>query len=323
MATLLPSIWLGRFDDAMQWEARAAELAAFRSVCDEIDDRMYSSRRPAVINAWCAVCDSVQPMSLSCQFGRIQDGAAYPAWNETAICKSCNLNSRMRALFSFVVHHLRLAPTAKIYLGEQTTRSYGKYKTRFSRLVGSEYLGPDVPPGQERQVQGKTIRHEDLCRLSFADASLDAVVTQGVFEHIADYKKVFAECRRTLIADGGLLIFTVPFDGTPSTQIRATVEPDGTIRHILPPEMHADPLRDGILCFQNFGWDMLDDLRNAGFSEAAGHLYYGPWEGHFGYPRFVFTARTGQPQHERPRAPTWTQRLKRGLAAFRDDSNAR
>ncbi len=61
--------------------------------------------------------------------------------------------------------------------------------------------------------------------------------------------------------------------------------------HRLPPEIHGNPVSDeGSLCFQNFGWDILADLGGVGFSDAKAALYWGPWQGHLGYPFFVFSA---------------------------------
>ena len=65
----------------------------------------------------------------------------------------------------------------------------------------------------------------------------------------------------------------------------------GDVQHILPPEIHGNPVTaGGSLCFQHFGWDMFDELRSAGFSSAVAKLYWGPWQGHIGVPGFLFHA---------------------------------
>jgi hypothetical protein len=87
-------------------------------------------------------------------------------------------------------------------------------------------------------------------------------------------------------------VFTIPFfPEAMHTEPRASVDSDGTVTHLLPPEIHGNPLGDGSLCFRHFGWDVLDDLRDAGFALAAAHAYWGPWQGHLGFPFFVFEAR--------------------------------
>jgi hypothetical protein len=61
---------------------------------------------------------------------------------------------------------------------------------------------------------------------------------------------------------------TVPFGlNDRTTLIRARVDHTGSIEHLLPPVFHNDPLSlGGILCFQVFGWDLLDLLRDLGCS---------------------------------------------------------
>ena len=117
------------------------------------------------------------------------------------------------------------------------------------------------------------------------------MVTQDVFEHIPHYQDAFRETCR-ILAEGGLLVFTIPFFASEAkTRTRATVDVSGAVHHILPPEIHGNPVdKGGSLCFQNFGWDILGTLGECGFSSAAAHLYWGPWQGHLGLPFFVFSA---------------------------------
>jgi predicted SAM-dependent methyltransferase len=53
---------------------------------------------------------------------------------------------------------------------------------------------------------------------------------------------------------GGHLQISIPFTLTAATVTRAVVQPDGTIKHLAPPEYHFDPLdQSGALCFYHFG----------------------------------------------------------------------
>ncbi|QRY80463.1 class I SAM-dependent methyltransferase [Pseudomonas sp. PDNC002] len=293
--SLLPSIWLGAFDCAEQWN-RAREtqqVPTARRLGGAIDDRVLWSRHPMTLDAWCAGCQAVQPIQVDWHFGSVgTDGSVHPAWSETAVCKGCGLNSRMRALLDRV-QHLALAEQTQVFVAESITASYRQLERRFPRLLGSEFLGADHEPGKsywnERYQQ--EIRHEDLTRLSFEDGRFDLVITQDIFEHIPDFVRAFAECRR-ILRSGGHLVFTVPFrPGLAATEVRARFDANGVLEHLLPPEYHGDPIGDGgVLCFQRFGWDMLDRLREVGFAKAQAHLYWGPWQGHFGFPFFVFQA---------------------------------
>jgi hypothetical protein len=290
--SLFPSIWLGQFDSHAAWQSRSHEAGALTGVVDAIDDQLMHSRHPYSMKAWCAVCSSAQPMAVCWRYGEITEtGSLNPSWTETFICPSCGFNSRMRALYALVTDELQIPPTSRIYLAEQITHGYRVYKTRFPNLTGSEYLGDTLAPGQESMYKNTRIRHEDHTRLSFASGSLDVVITQDIFEHIQDYRKAFRESRRVLTANG-CMAFTIPFfSDQRETEDRVRVSPDGTLEHILPPEYHGNPVGKGSLCFHHLGWDVLDDLRDAGFSQAAAHLYWGPWQGHCGLPLFVFSAR--------------------------------
>lgn len=181
----------------------------------------------------------------------------------------------------------------RAYIAEQVTPFYRKLKQILPGLIGSEYMGPGYKSGQRVWDRRNWcwVRHEDLTALSFADKEFDLAITLDVFEHIPNYHKAFAELWRVLSPGGGL-VFTIPFfPDLETTRIRASVRSDGSIVHHLPPEIHGNPVSDeGALCFQNFGWDILSDLKKAGFADARALLYWGPWQGHLGYPFFVFFA---------------------------------
>lgn len=299
---MLPSIWLDEFDSSTAWQSKQTAFSTLARLVDGIDDRMIRSMHPFTIEAWCAACESPQRMKVSWHFsGNNGQGSIHPAWTEIADCESCGLNSRMRALFSFVAENPALPTTAKIYVAERVTAGYRRLKKRFPSLIGSEYLGANAVAGRKQFAKkafakagyngSLLIQHEDLTQLSFPDASFDAVITQDVFEHVPDYESAFGECYRVL-KHGASLIFTIPFfPNLEKTEIRATISADGTLHHLLPPEFHGNPVgEEGSLCFQHFGWDILDSLRKAGFAVAKAHLYWGPWQGHFGLPFFVFCA---------------------------------
>jgi SAM-dependent methyltransferase len=133
-------------------------------------------------------------------------------------------------------------------------------------LAASEYF-EGVAPGATHGG----VRCEDVQHLSYADASFDVVTHTEVFEHIPDDRRAFAECHRVL-RPGGMMLFTVPLHGGERTIERARLS-DGVIEHLHPPVLHGDPLRGGagILAFRDYGRDILERLRNAGFARA--HLH--------------------------------------------------
>ncbi len=294
--SVLPSIWLADFSAKDDFDVFFEQNSAAFAVMNEIDDRMLISRHPFRCRAWCAFCGNATSMGISWHYcGSDGAGSVHPAWTETNTCDRCSLNSRMRAVFDFVVRRSELGPHSRIYLSEAVTPAYSAFNARFPLTVGSEYLGPDHVRGDVAYVEhlGIQVRHEDLTSLSFEDGTFDLVITQDVFEHIPDYSVALANCARVLKPQG-TLVFTIPFSyGQYETQVRATVNQDGSVNHLKPPEFHGNPtMPGGSLCFQNFGWSLLDELKNAGFGNSTAHLYWGPWAGHLGSPFFVFSAVT-------------------------------
>jgi len=90
-----------------------------------------------------------------------------------------------------------------------------------------------------------------------------------VLEHVPFLPLATAEFARVL-RPGGRLFFTAPFRlDSAETIVRASMQPDGSITHHLPPEIHGNPAdpAGGALCYRHFGWDYLDELRNAGFRD--------------------------------------------------------
>jgi SAM-dependent methyltransferase len=138
-----------------------------------------------------------------------------------------------------------------------------RYLRRASRSVQtSEYL-PSVAPGTLHEG----VRCEDVQRLTYPDASFDLVTHTEVLEHVPDDARALVELLRVL-RPGGAMLFTVPMHGGPRTIERARLR-DGAVEHLLEPVHHRDPLRpEGILAFRDYGRDILDRLRAAGFVDA-------------------------------------------------------
>jgi SAM-dependent methyltransferase len=209
-------------------------------------------------------------------------------WRERLVCPVTGLNARMRAACHIL--DIELAPRRDdtIYITEQVTPLFNYLTTQFSNLAGSEYLGDRVPLGQKDE---RGVRNEDLTRLTFPDGSFSCLVSLDCFEHFADHERAFAECRRVLGPGGGLL-WSVPFNRLERNETRARLKEDGTIQHLLEPIYHGDPVRtEGCLCFTHFGWEMLDEVRRVGFSDAYAVLFWSLEFGYLGGEQILFVAR--------------------------------
>lgn len=228
---------------------------------------------------FCFVCDAEVDYHTDFSFAFQQsDGSMVPNWRERMVCPQCRLNNRMRA--SIHLFHLLCAPTSEscFYLTEQTTPLFSWFKQNYADVAGSEFLGDSIALGAHNSAG---IRNENLTELTFAEEQFDAILSFDVFEHIPEYLQALQNCLCCL-KTGGSLFFSVPFD-LQATQhhVRAEIDSNGKINHLLPPEYHGDPLSDdGCLCYYHFGWELLEQLRNLGFKDASAYLY---WSDHYGY----------------------------------------
>jgi len=103
---------------------------------------------------------------------------------------------------------------------------------------------------------------QNVERLSFLDGSFDLVVSEDVFEHVADYRQGFREIARVL-APGGHHVFTLPFEFTAHTISRFEKRGEEYVA-VHPLYTHADPGRGPIPVFTHFGFDLFAFLDEIG-----------------------------------------------------------
>jgi hypothetical protein len=193
---------------------------------------------------------------------------------ETCVSLSTALNSRIRATLLAIQQSYtpQQLASSDVYLTEAVTDLYHWFEGKTKTLTGSEYLSPNMPSGQ---IQNG-IMHQDITQLSFKNESFDMGVCLEVLEHVPEFHKGFSELAR-VTRKGGKMYISVPFlEQAEKTVIRASVNADGSLTHHLEPEYHGDPVNKdgGILCFQHFGWDIVDDLKTAGFANVRVHFIW-------------------------------------------------
>jgi SAM-dependent methyltransferase len=253
-----------------------------------VEQGLITDQSAFAVSGHCFVCGQRVDFHVDFSYCSFINGERTPNWREHLSCPGCGLNNRMRAAIHILEQAYRPRQTSRLYATEQTTPLFRALRARYPRLIGSEYLGSALPFGT---TNAKGIRNESITHLRFPSSAFDHILSFDVLEHVPDYLKGFSECFRCL-KPGGTLLFSVPFTGEPDNLVRAQVNANGTISHLLPPEYHGDPLNaQGCLCFYHFGWELLDSLRGIGFRDVFAFRY---WSREFGYlgngEQLMFTA---------------------------------
>lgn len=227
---------------------------------------------------YCGLCQHATTFTVSA--GIQLEGHTH--LREGMLCEHCHTHNRARVLglsIERAVSHI--GSGARVLLMEATTPLYDHLSSRLPNLIGSEFQSTDIRGGAPVSIGGRTVRHENILRLSFADQSLDVVAHADLLEHVPDVETALAECFRVL-RTGGQLVFSAPFSQTMSvSRKRATLDASGEITHLFPAEYHGTHL-----AYYNFGWDLLDICRSAGFSSVRLGVCFDPLQGLLSTGRF-------------------------------------
>lgn len=152
-------------------------------------------------------------------------------------CPGCDARSRHRGLWLLLPDVLRDRPDGPtlIFAPERALMSQ-LHRLITGPIVTTDYLRTDVHyPG------------EDIQHLSFADNSFAFLMCNHVLEHIPDDRQALRECARILMP-GGLALYTIPGDF--EKQATWTFDKPDATGH-----------------FRHYGLDVLDMMREAGFSQ--------------------------------------------------------
>lgn len=127
-------------------------------------------------------------------------------------------------------------------------------------IEGSGYL-----EGLSAEHLGSHVVHQDLEALGYGDGSFDVVITNEVFEHVEHLPVAL---------------------GQEASIVKAQCNANtGAVEFLGEPYYHGDPIRpeEGAVLFQIPGWELLDQLKQAGFADAAFHLVCSWKHGVLGY----------------------------------------
>jgi SAM-dependent methyltransferase len=271
------------------WQEKTPALQEQRQHVEDALAQAGSLQSEWNLPGFCEVCERNSVFRLDWLYA----SGSLPNFRERLVCPHCGLNNRQRFVLGWIKHEVKKRPGTlrRIYLYEQVTPFYRAARRHLagsqSQVTGSEYLGFDKKSGEV--VNG--IRHEDALALSFATGSLDLVVSNDVLEHVPDYRLALAEAARVL-GPHGKMAFSIPFYAQEEqTRARAVLE-NNQVRHLLPEQYHGNPVSEkGSLVFHDFGWDILEHCREAGFAAAHMLFYHNPRLGYLGNGgQFIFVA---------------------------------
>ena len=282
------SISFTNIDSYLEWKIGDNLLARFEHHQDILNKWSPRPNSSTEVSGWCDVCASESFFLLDDLYSDKSQIPWQPNWRERLVCQGCLLNARMRASFSLTTPLFE--SKSKIWISEQTTPYYRTLATKYENLIGSEYFGAKYKSGE---ILENGMRNEDCTDTSFDTETLDGVLSFDVMEHFTQYETAIKETFR-ILRHGGVFFWTAPFDiNKEKTSVRANLLANGTIEYLMDPIMHGDPINpsEGILCFQIFGWDILESMRNAGFSEVKVVLFWSKSHVILGDPLPFFIAR--------------------------------
>ena len=183
---------------------------------------------------------------------------AFGNWlREDFKCIRCKSSVRERAVADYIAGNFARLSQMAVYEPAPTSRSTEFFADNAGNYVWSTY--PDERFSESMEYGGSC---QDLEALTFGAESFDLVVSQDVFEHVANPRAAFAEVSR-ILAPGGSHVFTIPWYPGQPTQRQAEMI-DGQVVHLAPPEYHGDPFDiNGALVFNRFGSDITDLIAKA------------------------------------------------------------
>lgn len=234
--------------------------------------------RQSTFPGYCQLCERSTTFTVSS--GLTLNGHTH--LREGMICTHCGIHNRGRLLGLSISSFVRKTGNeSQILLMEASTPLFRLLSSRHPSLIGSEFVSSTLVSGENTEINGLSVRHESILNLSFQDESLDLVAHADVLEHIPDVAQALRECFRVL-KPGGQLIFSAPFaTHQEKSKRRAKLTASGEIEHILPAAHHGSHL-----VYFDYGWDLLDLCKSAGFTQVHLGVCFDPLQGLLSTGRF-------------------------------------
>ena len=244
----------GSFGSVEEWDSWRQELGDFRSLRQSI---VQDIRNRGLIEPLTGI--KRHPHEIIIHDNNLHESISANGLNSRKRALLVQLYLELRARGKGNVGNLRMLGADGISRIALTLRGLYPY------FLGTEYL-----PTPESLKKFFPMPHMDLQVIGFEDNSFDVFISGDVFEHIPDLDLAIKEILRVL-KPGGLIVSSFPFaPSNLSTQVKASINQNGTVVYHSTPEYHGNPVAPeaGSLVFQLPGWDLLEKLRSWGCSDA-------------------------------------------------------
>lgn len=246
----------------------------FQSVLDGRwlhEQSLASDQELITIEGTCSFCLSPARFAANPSRGeRLANGLRLPNWREELACDcAARLINRRRAVLHFLESEVGLHDwTQALALGQHVVVA----EHLRARVGALTHLRRLERSGKDAGKRG--------FRLDAPDRRYHLAVALDVIQNVPPLDELLGELARVLVP-GGSFVFTVPFrHEAPKTT--SYVSHLLRLGRELPPEFHAE--------VHEIGWDVLDRLQSAGFSEVGAYLYWSEEFGFLGPFNFVFLA---------------------------------
>lgn len=194
---------------------------------------------------------------------------------ETLQCRQCFASLRQRSLALGLLSYLNdrcdmkfrsIADVAAIGLGGLTildTDNFSAMSILLRDVPG--YIRCSYIPNRILGAQlGQGYFNIDLQHIDFANESFDIVLTSDVMEHVRNSDVAHAEIYR-ILKPAGAYIFNVPYDEKAVEDIQLVDTSTDQDVFLCKPQIHGDPLTDGVLAYRVFGREIVCKLEGLGF----------------------------------------------------------
>jgi SAM-dependent methyltransferase len=237
-----------------------------RQMGAEASSTYYESVPPSASSA---VTDVGKSMCSTCGASApFQDPTNGANLRESLICPVCGSNSRDRMLMYGLAVSLGRSFPIRDWHGDPSFRIFETTGYRgHPRYLGDKFDYYNTRYDPEKIAAGADARsYADIQSLPYPDEFFDCVLSSDVFEHVRLDDLGFQEIFRVL-KPNGTFVLQAPYGHVPQTHVLVRPEGDKDI-FLEPPQYHAEHT----LVYRIYGRDLLDRLRDLGFSVARLHM---------------------------------------------------